>query len=177
MYKEYHSVCSLVGIGTLPTPLSPASGPLPQNWEGGHTRLRVRGWGSPNSDDWRKNLPLCPLCNVSYPWQRYCTVQCTYGRLKFLLHLNRRCTKRMAHRFAKDAIAIIVFYQATSVCHMAGLKGSSPPSPPNTSLRSMKSIQYCTYVLISVRAITFYFATHQLGAKPNGKQPVLKEIS
>ncbi len=21
---------------------------------GGHTRLRVRGWGSPNSDDWRK---------------------------------------------------------------------------------------------------------------------------
>ncbi len=22
---------------------------------GGHTRLRVRGWESPNSDDWRKN--------------------------------------------------------------------------------------------------------------------------
>jgi hypothetical protein len=22
---------------------------------GGHTRLRVRGWGSPNSDDWRKS--------------------------------------------------------------------------------------------------------------------------
>jgi hypothetical protein len=28
-YKEYHSVCPLVGIGTLPTPLSPASLPLP----------------------------------------------------------------------------------------------------------------------------------------------------
>ncbi len=25
---------------------------------GGHTRLRVRGWGSPNSDDWRKSLPF-----------------------------------------------------------------------------------------------------------------------
>ncbi len=29
IFKEYHSVCSLVGIGTLPTPLSPASVPLP----------------------------------------------------------------------------------------------------------------------------------------------------
>ncbi len=27
----------------------------------GHTRLRVRGWGSPNSDDWRKSLALCQL--------------------------------------------------------------------------------------------------------------------
>ncbi len=30
-YEEYHSVCPLVGIGTLPIPLSPASVPLPQN--------------------------------------------------------------------------------------------------------------------------------------------------
>ncbi len=38
--------------------------PLPQNRRGGgHTRLRVSGWGSPNSDDWRKSLALCPtLC-------------------------------------------------------------------------------------------------------------------
>ncbi len=28
-YKEYHSVCPLVGIGTLPTPLSQASVPPP----------------------------------------------------------------------------------------------------------------------------------------------------
>jgi hypothetical protein len=26
-----------------------------------HTRLRVSGWGSPNSDDWRKSLSLCLL--------------------------------------------------------------------------------------------------------------------
>jgi hypothetical protein len=40
------------------------SQPLPQNRGGGegHTRLRVRGWGSPNSDDLRKNLALCLLC-------------------------------------------------------------------------------------------------------------------
>jgi hypothetical protein len=59
MYKEYHSVCPLVGIGTPPTPLSQASVPLPPRTGGGHTRLRVRGWGRPISDDWRKSLPLC----------------------------------------------------------------------------------------------------------------------
>jgi hypothetical protein len=31
---------------------------------GGHTRLRVRGWGSTNSDDWRKSLALCLLCGL-----------------------------------------------------------------------------------------------------------------
>jgi hypothetical protein len=35
--------------------------PYPQN-RGGHTSLRERGWGSPNSDDWRKSLALCLLC-------------------------------------------------------------------------------------------------------------------
>ncbi len=29
IYKEYHSLCPLVGIGTLPSPISPASVPLP----------------------------------------------------------------------------------------------------------------------------------------------------
>jgi hypothetical protein len=40
--------------------------PSPPNRGGGvgdgHTCLRVRGWGSPNSDDWRKSLALCLLC-------------------------------------------------------------------------------------------------------------------
>jgi hypothetical protein len=55
LYKDYHRVCPVVGIGTFPPPLSPASVPLPRNqrWGGGHTRLLVRGWGSPNSDDWK----------------------------------------------------------------------------------------------------------------------------
>jgi hypothetical protein len=39
IYKEYYSVCPcpLVGIGTLPTPLSPASVPLPPEPGGGGT--------------------------------------------------------------------------------------------------------------------------------------------
>jgi hypothetical protein len=39
--------------------------PSPRNQMGGGgecTRLRVRGRGTPNSDDWRKSLALCLLC-------------------------------------------------------------------------------------------------------------------
>ncbi len=35
IYKEFHSVCPLVGIGTLPTPLLPASVPLTPRTGGG----------------------------------------------------------------------------------------------------------------------------------------------
>ena len=62
---EYNSVFPPVRIGTLPVshpPLAPASVPLPPEPKGGHTRQGVRGWGSPNSDDWRKSLALCLLC-------------------------------------------------------------------------------------------------------------------
>jgi hypothetical protein len=38
IYKEYHSACPFVGIGTLPTPLSPARVPLPpEPGEGDHS--------------------------------------------------------------------------------------------------------------------------------------------
>ncbi len=71
-----HSVCHLVRIGT-PSPAGECVAPLyhtvsvpsselgppltqasvsPPEPRGGHTRLRVRGVGDPNSDDWRKNL-------------------------------------------------------------------------------------------------------------------------
>jgi hypothetical protein len=36
-----------------------------------HTRLRVKGWGSPNSDDWRKSLALCLLCAHPYSSNRF----------------------------------------------------------------------------------------------------------
>jgi hypothetical protein len=53
-YLEHHRVCPLVGIGTAPPSL-----PLPPprtKGGGGHARLRLRGWGSPDSDDWKKKL-------------------------------------------------------------------------------------------------------------------------
>jgi hypothetical protein len=63
LFTEYHSVCPLVGIGTLPPPLSPASVPLPPEPKGGGGTLPAgEGLGSPNSDNWRKSLALCLLC-------------------------------------------------------------------------------------------------------------------
>ncbi len=67
IYKEYHSVCPLVGIGTLPIPLSPASVPLPPEPKGLHSpACEGLGWGSPNADDWRKGLALCVLCGFKH---------------------------------------------------------------------------------------------------------------
>ncbi len=64
VYLEYHSVSLLFRIGT-PIP-SPANECVPPpGW--GHTRLRVRGSGGPNSDDWRKSLALCLLCDLFTP--------------------------------------------------------------------------------------------------------------
>jgi len=55
----------------LPQPLSRQRVcPSPQMREG-QTRLRVRGWGSPNSDDFRKSLGHCLLCGII---QLFCTV-------------------------------------------------------------------------------------------------------
>jgi hypothetical protein len=38
-----------------PSPASECVFPLDQRVEGGHTRLRLKGWESLNSDDWRKS--------------------------------------------------------------------------------------------------------------------------
>jgi hypothetical protein len=66
IYTEYHSVCPLVGIGILPYSLASECAPSPgTKGGGGHTRLRLRSWGSPNFDDWRKGLALCLLSVLS----------------------------------------------------------------------------------------------------------------
>ncbi len=51
VHIEYQSVCPLVGIGPSPPPLLQVCPPPPGTKGGYHTRMRVRGWGSPNSDD------------------------------------------------------------------------------------------------------------------------------
>jgi hypothetical protein len=69
IYVEYHSTyMSLRRTWESPHPLPRQRVfPSPQNQRGGgHTRLRVWGWGSPNSDDWRKSLALCLLCGLSH---------------------------------------------------------------------------------------------------------------
>ncbi len=62
IHKEYHSVCPSSELGLSQALSRQRVCPSPQNRVGGgHTCLRVRGWGSPNSDDWRKGLALCLL--------------------------------------------------------------------------------------------------------------------
>jgi hypothetical protein len=69
-YTEYHSVSTLVGIGTLPTNPSLAMQRVchspPRTGGGGHHSPAGEGLGNPNSDDWRKSLALCLLCVL---WQ------------------------------------------------------------------------------------------------------------
>jgi hypothetical protein len=65
LYQEYHSVCPLVGT-PLPHPLSCKRVCFPPEPGGVHIPLRVRGWGCPNTDDWKKSLvgTLSTLCPV-----------------------------------------------------------------------------------------------------------------
>ncbi len=61
-YSRNHSICpsSEMCDPPPPLPLPQASvSPPPNQRRGEHTRLRVRGWGSPNSDDWKESLVLC----------------------------------------------------------------------------------------------------------------------
>jgi hypothetical protein len=41
-----------------PNPSLASECALPPRTGGGHTRLRVRGWGSSNSEDWRKSFAV-----------------------------------------------------------------------------------------------------------------------
>jgi hypothetical protein len=58
--------------------------PSPGTGEGGLTRLRVRGMGSPNSDDWKQSLALC---DFQYTFSLQCV--CMYisvGILYLIFH-------------------------------------------------------------------------------------------
>jgi hypothetical protein len=61
IYKEYHSVCPLVGIGTLQPRLSPASMPLPPEPKGAHSPAG-EGLGESQFRRLENSLALCQLC-------------------------------------------------------------------------------------------------------------------
>jgi hypothetical protein len=48
-------------LGLSNPSLASECAPPPKTGGGEHTHLRVRGWGSLNSDDWGKSLALCLL--------------------------------------------------------------------------------------------------------------------
>ncbi len=45
-----------------PTPSLASKCAPPSGTGGGDTRVQMRGWGSPNSNNWRKSLALCLFC-------------------------------------------------------------------------------------------------------------------
>ncbi len=61
IYIEYHRVCLLVGIGTLPPPLSPASMPLPPEPGGWAHSPAGEGLGESQFRRLEKSLALCGL--------------------------------------------------------------------------------------------------------------------
>jgi hypothetical protein len=71
---------------------------------GGHTRRRARGWGSPNSDDWRKSLALSLLfaqdnCSKSQPTHAFITIHSTgILRAKYSYSANAHLTVKMYPR-------------------------------------------------------------------------------
>jgi hypothetical protein len=75
IYKEYHSVCPLVGIGTLPTPLSPASAPPPRTGGGGTIAC---GWGVggvpiPTTGEKAKHSAYSVPWHISLPMRKNCS--------------------------------------------------------------------------------------------------------
>ncbi len=99
VYLEYHSVCPLVGIGT-PHPLSCKQVcPHPPGNKGGgvHTPQRVRGWGSPNWNDWTESLGVSTVL-YSVLWHKertFCIIgwfQCLSCRVRQQL-CWRACTE------------------------------------------------------------------------------------
>ncbi len=103
IYKEYHSVWPLVGIGTLPTPLSPASMPLPQNRGGGAHSPAGEGLGESQFLRLEKKLST-----PSKPWSAhhiflgevdYGYLTCRQGKSNYLSLV--RYTKRYSILYLK----------------------------------------------------------------------------
>ncbi len=69
IYKKYCSVCPLVGIGTLPTPLSPASVPIPPDAGGAHSPAG-EGLGESQFRRLEKSCTLPSLCSHALDWGR-----------------------------------------------------------------------------------------------------------
>jgi len=73
-----------------------------------HTSLRVRGWGSPNSDDWRKSKALCmpTLCPCPPPRNRPTGFDVVLFSSNSPLHTT---VSRLVHVFATFSLSSSFF--------------------------------------------------------------------
>ncbi len=85
-----------------PLPTSVPLSPEPGGWGGGGAlACGMRGWRSPNSDDWRKSLALCLLCGKNNK-----TVNLLRVVLLFILWSFRSWEIRCNCKISDDALPI-----------------------------------------------------------------------
>ncbi len=116
LYLEYPSVGPLVGLG--PPTSSPPNEcvPPPPNQRGGwQPRLRVRGWDSPNSDDWRKSLGLCVLWGRTIQKRLLCSLILEY-RLCRGIQSNTNLKVFWLQSLDLEVLGYLYLMLSTSVC-------------------------------------------------------------
>ncbi len=132
IFKEYQSVMyvhSSEWNWASPNPsLASECAPPPgtKGWGGGHTRVRVRGWGSPNSNDWRKGLALCLLCasQASTPTPMYPNVVSLWTFCKWCRVMGRIISHNTKVRKINDTSKV---ESTTSVGSIREHNASAPP--------------------------------------------------
>ncbi len=123
----------------------------PPRTGGGHTRLRVRGWGSPNSDDLRKSLALCLLCAFDACFDVFsakivfsvCSaslnaLQCMLSMLLTLSHLESKVAFTLWQGGWRATPKRTTIAKAKTIC------GSMSPPPPPGLGRQIHSMQGVT---------------------------------
>ncbi len=94
IYKEYHSERPLVGIGTFPTPLSPASVSLPPEPGGGAHSPAGEGLGESQFRRLEKRLSTLPTL-----WREEMIL---YGKVENYSYMGAIANKNHMHRGFED---------------------------------------------------------------------------
>ncbi len=127
----------LVGIGTLPTPFSPASVPLPPETGGrGHTSLRVGGWGESQFRRGAYTLVLF-ICTYFVPNTQH------YGPPLFTIGLFPLCVL-WSYRINKFRFILVLRGKPMKTLIVNNAQnqqksGNSPSKNPPTDLQSRYS--------------------------------------
>jgi hypothetical protein len=113
MYKEYQSVCPLVGIGTLPTPLSQACVPLPPRTGGGGGAHSPAGEGLEESQFRRleKTLTTLPTLWMSLSFSALQSPTANWEGLHFTSHYCILPARELSHLYVP-----VPWLKTASIC-------------------------------------------------------------
>jgi hypothetical protein len=95
-------------------------------------RERVRGWGSPNFNDWRNSLALCLLCGIP-------------PHLWYTVHSTHTCPNiKGLRKWTKETFSLI-------------LLSETPPSPHHPLGQCLHSLKKPNAFAASVANVTLYY--------------------